>query len=690
MLASPSHFSRAAWLATCLFSLTAIAQEPFLRALDAKRHFLGALAPREWEDFDGRRPEGRGLEVKFQAQANSEAATLFIREDDVKLDWPVQLNGKKLGKLGLGETKMISTFTVPPGTLKDGENVLSLLAPIVPDDIMVGEIALDTRPPERAVAEAVISVTVTDAESGKPLPCRLTIVDEEDCWVPVLSLKPERTATRAGVVYTADGEAALGLRAGTYTLYANRGFEYSLASQKLTVKAGVNETIKMQIKREVPTPGLVACDTHVHSLAFSGHGDATAEERAITLAGEGVELPIATDHNVYADYAPAAQKAGTQAFFTNVIGNEVTTPTGHFNAFPVAATNAALPNHKLADWPELMTSIRSVPGMQVVILNHPRDTHNKFIPFAPENFNPVTGENLRGAPFTFDGMEIVNSGALQSDLMQNFRDWFALLNHGYRIAAVASSDCHDVARFIVGQGRTYVKVKDDTPNQIDVAAACRSFKEGRVYPSLGLLTRMTVEGRYEAGDLTPVTGHEVRVRINVFGPSWINADTVALYQNGVRVREQAIPAEPLRVEKTAVEWTLPRPAHDVHLVAIASGPGVSGNFWKLAASYQPSSRKRTPRVIGATNPVWVDADGDGKFSAPRSQAEALLKSLSSDADPAVVVAALKSCDEAVAAQAAGLLHKKGVDLRGAAFVAALAKAEASVRTGFEAFLATQK
>jgi hypothetical protein len=54
-------------------------------------------------------------------------------------------------------------------------------------------------------------------------------------------------------------------------------------------------------------------------------------------------------------------------------------------------------------------------------------------------------------------------------------------------------------------------------------------------------------------------------------------------------------------------------------VAIASGPGVRDAFWRIAKPYQPSSTTWKPRVVGATNPIWVDADGDGKFTALRLQ-----------------------------------------------------------------------
>ena len=70
---------------------------------------------------------------------------------------------------------------------------------------------------------------------------------------------------------------------------------------------------------------MVACDTHVHTFTYSGHGDATLNERLVTVAGEGIELPIATDHNLHINYAPLVNQLGLNKYYTPVIGNEVTT-----------------------------------------------------------------------------------------------------------------------------------------------------------------------------------------------------------------------------------------------------------------------------------------------------------------------------------------------------------------------------
>ena len=59
------------------------------------------------------------------------------------------------------------------------------------------------------------------------------------------------------------------------------------------------------------------------------------EERIVTLAGEGVELAISTDHNHHTDYSPTVTELHVGERITTVTGNEVSTPIGHMNAFPL-------------------------------------------------------------------------------------------------------------------------------------------------------------------------------------------------------------------------------------------------------------------------------------------------------------------------------------------------------------------
>jgi hypothetical protein len=685
-LASPGQ--RTGTLASALAALTLVLCSASAGAqgvvIDGGMHHLGTAGAPEWDEFASDPPEGRGLALRFQGSARSAGSTLLIRQRDVKLDWPVRLNGRTIGRLFLMEVDLVQSLAVPADTMKDGENLLEIGPPSGVDDVVVGEVVLDSRPPGQAIGGATLDVRVIDDATGRGLPSRITVVDPRGVLVALTAEAEPEPAVRPGVVYTALGRARVGVRPGRYTVHATRGFEYSLASQEVTVGAGQRRPVVLTLRREVPTPGLVACDTHIHTLTRSGHGDATVDERLVTLAGEGIELPIATEHNLLADNTAPAQRLGLLSALTPVVGDEVTTRRGHFCAFPFDPTGS-VPDARLTYWPDLMKAIRAGSSGRVIILNHPRDDHDGFRPFGPSHFNAAVGEDRDGGAPGFDAVEVINSGALQSDPMLVVRDWFALWNHGHEVTAVGASDSHDVSRFIVGQGRTYIACGDADPARIDVTEACRSLRAGRALVSLGLLARLTVNDRFGPGDLATGVGERLRVAVTVLGPSWVRADRVELFANGVKVREQDIAGLSGVVEKARVVWTLPRPPHDVALVAVASGPGVTAPFWAIPRPYQPSTRTWVPRVLGITNPVRVDADGSGVWNSPRYYAQFAIEI--SGTEPGRLFRFLGAYDEAVATQAAAFCLPAGQDHWPPEVAKALESAPAAVRKGFAACLA---
>ena len=89
---------------------------------------------------------------------------------------------------------------------------------------------------------------------------------------------------------------------------------------------------------------------------------------------------------------------------------------------------------------------------------------------------------------------------------------------------------------------------------------------------------------------------------------------------------------------------------------------------------------------GATNPVWIDADGDGRHTPPREYARREIRRAKGLV--AKVIGALKSYDQAVAAQAASLLHENGYDPRSGTLGQVLKQASSVVRAGFDSYAAT--
>ena len=586
--------------------------------LDEALYHLRVGDTAEWSDY-ATTPHGPSYEQTFESESNDVPWTLQWRQQDVKTRWSVCLNGEVIGALLEDEQDQLHWLEIPTGAIRAGENRLAIIQQVggalKVDDIRVGEFMLHPGPAAQVYSESALAFSIRDRDTGALLPGRITITRKDGARVPLGSRSDATMAIRTGVVYTATGQGRVMLPAGRYEIYGGRGFEYSLAQETITVAPGAMTTVDLTLRREVPTEGYVACDPHIHTVTHSGHGDATMEERMITLVGEGIELPIATDHNVHIDYEATARSVGVRSHFTPVIGNEVTTSVGHFNIFPVVA-GAPVPDANGKHWDDVFRAIGETPGVRAIILNHARDIHSGFRPFGPAVYDETTGRNRNGWRLQANAMEIINSGATQTDLLQLTRDWMTQLNSGHRMTPVGSSDSHDVTRYIVGQGRTYIRVDDSDPGKIDVNAAMDGFVAGQVMVSYGLLVEMTVNERYRSGEVVPLDGDtdELTVDIRVLGPHWVEADRVQVYQNGKLLREESIARgedQPQGVIWTG-QWTIAHPQRDVHLVAIATGPGMEGPWWPMAKPYQPTTPDFEARAFGCSGAVWIDGDGDGK------------------------------------------------------------------------------
>jgi len=625
------------------------------RSVTDKVFHLGNNDNKDWAKFTTAKPHHRDeLELSFDAKSSSGDAVMKIRSGDVKSKFDVLLNGKKIGRLkkgknGKGETTQY--FEIPKGLLKSGSNKFLLRRDEKSsDDIWVGPIRIEYRSLESALALLKLRVRVVDT-NGKPLPSRITLTkhargDDEEL-VEFEIPKDDRWAVREGVAYSLDGSLDVALESGKYTVYATRGFEYGLGRAEVELSGESAEEVRITLEREVDTTGWLAGDTHIHTLTHSGHGDASVKERVVTIAGEGVEIAIATDHNHHTDYRPTEKKVGVEGHYRSIIGNEFTTKLGHFNAFPIEKkVKPAKHNHKT--WVQLIRALRKTPGVRVVICNHPRRKSFAKGPWGSMGVHPISAELEDGSDWLgVDAVEVLNGKGLLKTPALNFQDWFRLLNRGHRLTAVAGSDSHTVDQ-PVGQCRTYVRSETDDPDRIDVAEVVDNVLEGRVAVSMGLLADVRVAEKFGIGDLAVDLEEDVAVEIKVSAPRWIAATNVALYLNGRKLRESKIEHSPDAVVKFHETWTIGRPHHDAHLVVIASGPPVEGKFW----SYQEDDRY----VIGGTNPIWLDGDGDGLFTSARGYAEALVEKHGTESPE--LREALRECDEAVAIQAASVVRAK--------------------------------
>jgi hypothetical protein len=650
------------------------------QVLDSMMHLVSNGTQPEWEEFYHRTPLAE-LTIQFQSQENLTEQTIELRQYDVKEKWQVILNGNKLGNLVSDMNDMKIYLVVPPKVLHAGMNTLRIL-PLtkVADDIEIGEVVLHQRTQMEVLHEASLELEVADKKNNS-IPCKITITDAAGVLQTVAVAPQKGMAIRPGNIYSLNGKFFLGLPAGEYTIYAGRGFEYSVDSTRISIKAGEQIQKKLTISHEVPTEGWVGSDTHIHTYTYSGHGDATIEERAISIAGEGIELPIITDHNVKVEIQPLVKSVGVDRYYTPVNGMEFTTNLGHFNVFPVE-TGVPAPAHQLKDWNTLGDSINP-SGNKVVILNHARDIHNNFRPFDPKRHVGLAGIDLDGWKFPATAMEVINSGSLQTNMWQLLQDWFGMMNRGYFLTPVGSSDSHDVSRYLVGQARTYIKSNDGQPGRINLNETIKNFQAGKVSVSMGLLTQIIVNDKYEAGELAPST-NKVTVSVRVSGPGWTSVNRVSLYANGKKIREELIGPISSPGVKWKGSWILPKFKNDVFLVAVAEGPYTHLPFWPLVKPFQPRSPEWKPAVIGISGAVWMDTDGDGQKTSAFKYASDAWKKSNGNIQP--FIKRLASFDEAVAVQAASILQQQGWSLKEPQLQKTLEKATTETKTGFQDLL----
>lgn len=621
--------------------------------LDGQLHHIRNGDSPEWDEFTTE-PESTAFTLTFDSSFNHNPATLELTQHNVKQNWKIELNGKSLGSLHTDENPIIGFWSIPAGTLADGSSTLKISSGAVSsDDIWVGHVVLHYLSRNEVLNSARARVTVIDEATRKPIPCRLTVLKNEQLMTVGAETSDDQ-AVRPGVIYCR-GMADFGLPHGDYTVLASRGPEYSLAESIIHLDDQADLELSMTIRREVSTPGLVSCDTHLHTLTHSGHGDASISERMLTVAGECIELPIATDHNKHIDYVPHAVKVEVDRYFTPVIGNEVTTKIGHFNVFPIESIDTPIPAFDAADWPAIFSSIHGTPNVQAVILNHARDIHSGYRPFGPEHHLALIGKNLDGLDLKANALEIINSGAQQTNAMQLVHDWMGMLNAGHYLTPVGSSDSHDVARFIPGQARTYIECDDSDVGLLDVDMAIRNFVAGRVVVSCGLLCNLRLNDQFGPGEIAPKSSEYVAA-VDIIGPSWVQATEVEIFVNGSSVAFQEIPVadRALGGVKHHAEFSLTLSKNqDAFVVAVARGPGVRRLHWPIARPYQPTSTGWEPLCMSVTGAVWIDGDGDGKRTCARQYAQRLCETAENDFP--LVVGKLADHDFSVALHAAARL-----------------------------------
>lgn len=426
---------------------------------------------------------------------------------------------------------------------------------------------------------------------------------------------------------------------GKYRVYGTRGPEYSLEKAEVSVVAG-NDTVLNIAEPSivVETPGFLSADFHVHS-GPSFDTVMPRAKRVATYLAEGAEVLVATEHETVFDFQPTIDRLEVGDRVATIAGTEITgevasdrTPytLGHANAFPVDAQALTFRRGAFANenrrWREVIADLKARRADSLIQLNHAR-WDDRFAPGSPAwdedwsgdraayfdhmgigrsyNAGEILGSDgnrrlIDPDPVTakrdidFDAMEVMNGISRESEIALR-RDWLSLVSQGEKIVATANSDSHTASQQ-VGLPRNMIAVEEDTIAAFDEATFVSAVQQGRLYGTTGPMLEVTL-GDNGLGEM--VAGGSAELTVKVSSAPWIDASTLTISVNGKALRD--FPVE----NGEAVAFKLGFEKDSYVTVEVAGDPGE--DYAVVYPEFKP---------YAFTNPIYVDANSDGIWTAP--------------------------------------------------------------------------
>ena len=467
---------------------------------------------------------------------------------------------------------------------------------------------------------AAARVLCVDA-AGAPMPCKVTF--ERTDGAPPPDFGPAHAAGPArNQATTSDGIVEVPLAPGPYRLTASRGPEFTLAQADVTLAPGPTGEIRLSPRKVVDTAGYLACDFHQHTM-LGADAPVSTHDRVVSNGAEGVEVAVASEHNVVADLEPIVRELHLERSLVAISGDELTSdasrhPWGHANAWPLPVVpsdpRGGAPVVRDRTPREVFDQLRrATSGDFVIQINHPRSGLNGY--FDQLGFDPASGVGTDpGYDAQFDALEVWNGRNVDARA-KVLGDFFALLRTSHPVTATADTDTHGIVGQEAGYPRTYVRVADDGPldpwtpaRTADVVHGVKVLRD--VVLTNGPMLRVTAAGAPIGG---VARGPVVQVKVHVESAPWVVVDELRLIRASapdavVASLTAHITETPNAAGALAADAVFTvRAAADDAFVVVATGSKAMSPVLGAAAG---ADSEITPWAMSGA--LWIDADRDGK------------------------------------------------------------------------------
>jgi hypothetical protein len=372
-------------------------------------------------------------------------------------------------------------------------------------------------------AEAVLKATIKDEVSGFPIPCTVTITDAEGKVVT------ENQAFKSG--FRCSGQFSKRLPAGRTRIQISRGFETHALDTEIELPADreTEASFKLQRLVDLRKRGWYAGDSHVHML----HGERTVpvdfDFVALTARAEDLQYlslvqawaiepatPEALDAQLRPRSTPDCLLTWNLEAPKNYYQGDAGRCLGHCWTLAMRGRTAegqdvirALLDASAWDYESSKPTFANFESHQLIHAQggavfythparwwmgpwggqggYPKVDHMRVSNMAAE----LPLDTLIGP--TFDGLDVITGAGEHAANAKAFELWSLLLDHGYRLAATASSDaCFDrPGGGVPGAPRTYAFVRGG----FSLAKVRRAIVAGRTFVTTGPLLIATMDGQ---------------------------------------------------------------------------------------------------------------------------------------------------------------------------------------------------
>jgi hypothetical protein len=464
-----------------------------------------------------------------------------------------------------------------------------------------------------------LSFEILDASTNTRMPGKLTILGAKGTKEPKFSkdigVEIDDSLEAYNRVFSLSGVGVVALPVGTYDVTFSRGIEWTIATQRITMTTtGVELHAKLQ--HVVDTPHWVSGDFHVHASP-SSDSHVPMRDRVYEFISDGVDMIVATDHNVVSNYAPVIAEMHAEKYLASSTGDEITTGKwGHFGAFPLphemeTEGHGAIPVRKKTAI-DIFASVRKTAPTAVIDIHHPR-LEKGIGYFYLGKFDDVNDRSTRkGFSYDFDAIEVLNGyqDTNRKTIDRVMQDWFALLDRGHIVTATGNSDTHHLNYNLGGYPRNYVLVPNDDPQLVTGEDVAKGVKAHHSFFTTGPIVEFHV-GTTDIGDIAPAPGGKATAEITVRAAPWISVSRVIVYVAGKEVKRWDI-AEPANGKEeiqrfhSMLDLDVP---HDTYAIVRVEGDG----------SLSPvvgGGKDINVHPFALTNPIFLDANGNGKYDPP--------------------------------------------------------------------------